>query len=202
MLWLCIGEGFLRCFVNLSPKDLEVSSMYSSSHIRSLHWNQYMAPLLLWRFFKTPINNSRGDFANLLINELPSKNEISVAITSDTAHPAVHGGFQLQFLSSSHLIWLSRSLVHSKLIRCDKNVYCPSCSLSMAPQTVQNDICLMSGMEGLGCPCVRVTLASKQDWTINILEVHLVGDQLSRKIKERPRNKKIGPLLYEIWIFS
>ena len=41
------GEGSFRCSLSLSPKVLEVSPMYSSSQVRSPHWNQYMAPLLL-----------------------------------------------------------------------------------------------------------------------------------------------------------
>ena len=45
-LWLCIGKGSFRCSLNLSQKVLEVSPVYSSSHVRSPHWNQYMAPLL------------------------------------------------------------------------------------------------------------------------------------------------------------
>ena len=36
LLWLCIGEGSFRCSLNLSPKILEVSPMYSTSP----HWNQ------------------------------------------------------------------------------------------------------------------------------------------------------------------
>ena len=39
-LWLCIGEGSFRCSLNLSPKVLEVSPIYSSSHTSSPHWNQ------------------------------------------------------------------------------------------------------------------------------------------------------------------
>ena len=39
--------GSFRCSLNLSPKVLEVSPTYSSSQVRSLHCNQYMAPLLL-----------------------------------------------------------------------------------------------------------------------------------------------------------
>ena len=33
--------------MNLSPKVLEVSPVYLSSHVQSPHWNQWMAPLLL-----------------------------------------------------------------------------------------------------------------------------------------------------------
>ena len=44
LLWWCIGEGSLRCSLNLSPKVLEVSPMYSSLQVWLLHWNQYMAP--------------------------------------------------------------------------------------------------------------------------------------------------------------
>ena len=47
VLWWCIGEGSFRCSLNLSPKVLEISPMYSASQVRSPHWNQYMAPLLL-----------------------------------------------------------------------------------------------------------------------------------------------------------
>ena len=36
-LWWCIGEGSFRCSLNLSPKVLEVSPMYSSSHTQALH---------------------------------------------------------------------------------------------------------------------------------------------------------------------
>ena len=32
------GWGFLRCSLNLSPKVLEVSPMYSSLHVSSPHW--------------------------------------------------------------------------------------------------------------------------------------------------------------------
>ena len=34
------GEGSFRCSLYLSPKVLEVSPMYSSSHLRPLHLNQ------------------------------------------------------------------------------------------------------------------------------------------------------------------
>ena len=47
LLWWCMGEGSFRCSSDLSTKVLEVSSMCSSSQVRSPHWNQYMAPLLL-----------------------------------------------------------------------------------------------------------------------------------------------------------
>ena len=47
LLWWYIGEGSLRCSLNLSPKALEVFPMYSSSQVRSPHWNQYMNQLLL-----------------------------------------------------------------------------------------------------------------------------------------------------------
>ena len=40
-------EGSLRCSLNLSPKVLEVSPMYSSLQVRSPHWNKYMSPLVL-----------------------------------------------------------------------------------------------------------------------------------------------------------
>ena len=38
--------GFLKV-LDLSPKVLEDSPMHSSLQVRSQHWNQYMAPLLL-----------------------------------------------------------------------------------------------------------------------------------------------------------
>ena len=41
------GEGCFRCSLDLSPKVLEVSPIYSSSQVKSPHWNQYMVPLLL-----------------------------------------------------------------------------------------------------------------------------------------------------------
>ena len=47
LLWWWMGEGSFRCSLNLSAKVLEISHMYSSSQVRSPHWNQYMAPLLL-----------------------------------------------------------------------------------------------------------------------------------------------------------
>ena len=47
LLWWCMGEGSFRRSLNLSLKVLEVSPMYSSLQVRSPHWNQYMAPLLL-----------------------------------------------------------------------------------------------------------------------------------------------------------
>ena len=47
LLWWCIGEGPLRCSLNLSTNVLEVPPMYSSLQVRSLHWNQYNAPPLL-----------------------------------------------------------------------------------------------------------------------------------------------------------
>ena len=42
VMLLCpeIGEGSLRCSLNLSPKDLVVSPMYSSSHMSSPYWYQ------------------------------------------------------------------------------------------------------------------------------------------------------------------
>ena len=38
------GEGSLRCSLNLSPKVLKVSPMYSSLQVRSLHWNPVYGP--------------------------------------------------------------------------------------------------------------------------------------------------------------
>ena len=37
LLWWWMGEGSFRCSLYLSPKVLEVSPMYSSSHVRSPH---------------------------------------------------------------------------------------------------------------------------------------------------------------------
>ena len=42
-----MGEGSLSCSLNLSPKVLEVSPMYSSLHVSSPHWYQYIVPLFL-----------------------------------------------------------------------------------------------------------------------------------------------------------
>ena len=42
-----IGEGSFQCSLYLSPKVLEVSPIYSSSHMRSPHWYQQIAPLFL-----------------------------------------------------------------------------------------------------------------------------------------------------------
>ena len=47
LLWWCIGEISIRCSLNLPPNVLEVCPMYSVWQVRSLHWNQYMAQLLL-----------------------------------------------------------------------------------------------------------------------------------------------------------
>ena len=47
LLWWCTGQESFRCSLNLSAKVLEVSPMYSSLQVRSPHWNQYMAQLLL-----------------------------------------------------------------------------------------------------------------------------------------------------------
>ena len=63
-----MGEGSFRCSLYLSPKVLEVSSMYSSSQERSPHWHQYMAPLLL-----TIGPLSLGDTSRFLIVLLPLK---------------------------------------------------------------------------------------------------------------------------------
>ena len=43
---MCLGEGSFGCSLNLSPKVLEVSPLYSSSHLSSPLWNQKMALLL------------------------------------------------------------------------------------------------------------------------------------------------------------
>ena len=46
-MWSCIGEGAFRCSLNLSPKFLADSPIYSSSHSTLLHLNLYMTPLFL-----------------------------------------------------------------------------------------------------------------------------------------------------------
>ena len=51
LLWSWMGEASFRCSLNLSPKFLEVSPMYSLAQVRSLHWNQYMAQILLTKGF-------------------------------------------------------------------------------------------------------------------------------------------------------
>ena len=56
------------CSLNLSPKVLEVSLMYSSLQVRSPHWNQYMAPLLL-----TMGSLSLGETSRVLMVLLPLK---------------------------------------------------------------------------------------------------------------------------------
>ena len=68
LLWWCIGEGSLRCSLNLSLKVLEVSPMYSSLQVRSLHWKQYMASLLL-----TMGSLSFGETSRFLMVLLPLK---------------------------------------------------------------------------------------------------------------------------------
>ena len=45
--WSYIGEGASRCSLNLSPKFLADSPMYSLSHSTMLHLNLYMTPLFL-----------------------------------------------------------------------------------------------------------------------------------------------------------
>ena len=47
LIWSCIGEGAFRCSLNLSPKFLADSPIYSSLHSTLLHLNLYMTPLLL-----------------------------------------------------------------------------------------------------------------------------------------------------------
>ena len=47
LMWSCIGEGAFRCSLNLSPKFLVDSPIYSSLHSTLLHLNLYMTPLLL-----------------------------------------------------------------------------------------------------------------------------------------------------------
>ena len=68
LLWWCMGEGSFRCSLNSSPKVLEVSPMYSSAQVRSPHWNQYMAPLLL-----TMGSLSLGETSRFLMVLLPLK---------------------------------------------------------------------------------------------------------------------------------
>ena len=63
-----MGEGSSRCSWNLSPKVLEVSPMYSSLQVRSPHWNQCMAPLLL-----TIGSLSLGETSRCLMMLLPLK---------------------------------------------------------------------------------------------------------------------------------
>ena len=46
LLWSYMGEGAFRCSLNLSPKVLEESPMYSSSHSTLSHWYLWMTPLL------------------------------------------------------------------------------------------------------------------------------------------------------------
>ena len=46
LIWSCIGEGSFRCSLNLSPKFLADSPIYSSSQSTLLHLNLYMTPLL------------------------------------------------------------------------------------------------------------------------------------------------------------
>ena len=41
----CIGEGAFKCSLNLSPKFLADSPMYSSSHSTLLNLNLYITPL-------------------------------------------------------------------------------------------------------------------------------------------------------------
>ena len=70
-VWLLcwwMGEGSFRCSLYLSPKVPEVFPMYSSSQERSLHWKQYMAPLLL-----TIGSLSLGETSRFLMVLLPLK---------------------------------------------------------------------------------------------------------------------------------
>ena len=46
-MWSCVGEGAFRCSLNLSPKVLADSPIYSSLLSTLLHLNLYMTPLLL-----------------------------------------------------------------------------------------------------------------------------------------------------------
>ena len=68
LLWWCIGKGSFRYSLNLSPKVLEVSPMYSLLQVRPLHWNQYMAWLLL-----TMGSLSLGETSRFLMVLLPLK---------------------------------------------------------------------------------------------------------------------------------
>ena len=47
LIWSCIGEGDLRCSLNLSSKFLADSPIYSWSQSTLPHLNLYMTPLLL-----------------------------------------------------------------------------------------------------------------------------------------------------------
>ena len=47
LTWSCIDEGAFRCSLNLSPKFLTDSPVYSSSHSTLLHLNLYMTPHFL-----------------------------------------------------------------------------------------------------------------------------------------------------------
>ena len=47
LIWSCIGEGALRCSLNLSSKSLAGSPMYSWSQSTLSHLYLYMTPLLL-----------------------------------------------------------------------------------------------------------------------------------------------------------
>ena len=47
LMWSCIGEGPLRCSLNLSSKFLADSPIYSSSHSTLSHLYLYMTPLFL-----------------------------------------------------------------------------------------------------------------------------------------------------------
>ena len=68
LLWWWMNEGSFRCSLNLSPKVLEASPIYSPSQERSPHWNQYMAPLLL-----TIGSLSLGETSRFLMVLLPLK---------------------------------------------------------------------------------------------------------------------------------
>ena len=48
LLWSYMGEGDFRCSLNLSPKVLEDSLIYSSSQSTLSHWYLYMSSLCFW----------------------------------------------------------------------------------------------------------------------------------------------------------
>ena len=48
LLWSYMGQGGFKCSLNLSPKVLEDSPIYSSSQFTLSHWYLQMTPLYFW----------------------------------------------------------------------------------------------------------------------------------------------------------
>ena len=67
-LWLCIGDGALRCSLSMSPRDLPHSPMYCSGQLMCGHLNLYITP-----HFWSLLSLSLGAMRRVLMVLVPLK---------------------------------------------------------------------------------------------------------------------------------